>query len=135
MMRLTVISFAILLTLTACAHVPPLSVSRDHVWQQFGGQRVDELLLAWGPPQSDTQRPEGTRVLSYTYSNAYDFGTPKQRTYTCKATFYVSNMIITDLSLVGPDYECAVLGHGYTGQKGTAVGHPNTFLRENPPLF
>ena len=131
------ISIALISCLAACAHVPPLSDSREHVWQQFNNRRVDELLLAWGPPASDTQRPDGTRVLSYSYSNSYDYGTPKQRTYTCKATFYVvqPDMRIIDLSLAGPDYECAVLGHGYTGQKGTPVGHPNTFLRENPPLF
>jgi len=85
---------------------------------------------------AEQRRADGARIMSYTYSNMYGVGQKDQRSYSCTVTLIAPppDYKISDVSMQGQDYECAVIAGGLTGQSGFGVAHPSDFLREHPPV-
>jgi hypothetical protein len=106
-----------LLALAACVSTPPIESSRQMLMEKFGNQSIDNLLLAWGPPIAETHLTNGTRVVSYTYTDIYDIDAWNQSNYSCKAIFLAPPKAfkISSVSLEGEDYECHELALGHTG--------------------
>lgn len=118
MRRSSLFSIIILgITLTACATAPPVENSRQMLWQKFGNQPLDNLLLAWGPPTAETKLTNGARMVTYSYTYISDFGYYDQYMYRCKASFLAPPPAykIDNVSLDGDPNECSELAQGRTG--------------------
>lgn len=105
------------LALAACAMSPPVETSRNYLQQKYGNQPIDNLLTAWGPPQAETRLTDGTRIVSYAYTDIYDFNSWDQVAYGCRATFTAPSpsFKITKITLDGDDDECYELSLGHFG--------------------
>jgi hypothetical protein len=121
---------ALVFALAGCASAPPTTVSRQDLWNKYGNQPIDSILLAWGPPQSETHLTDGSRLVSYSRSTVTDFGYYDQNTYSCKANFLAPppSYKITNVGLDGADFECAELAEGRTGIATVPAPRPTFYF-------
>ena len=111
------IGIAMVFGLAACVAAPPVDVTRQMLSDRFGHQSIDTVLLAWGPPTSETHLTNGARMAVYTRTVVYDYGSWDQSAYGCKASFLAPppDFKIESVSLDGDDYDCQELSLGHTG--------------------
>lgn len=115
-MRYAVLS--LLLLVSACGPAAPeVTVSREALWQQYGGQSVDQVILNWGAPAAETKLTNGSRMLSYRHTTVYDAGSPYESAAGCEVTFLAAppSFRISDIAMKGSDAECRTLAQGRTG--------------------
>jgi len=119
----------------ACAEVPPVAQSREALWSRFGNQPVDNLLMTWGAPSSETHLTDGSRLLTYEYNTIYDAASPYERRSGCKVSFlaHPPKFLIGNIALEGSANECHQLALGRTGDNAIPyVPMPNEYT---PPLY
>lgn len=109
--------FLILSALVACTPAPPVSDSREVLWQQFGNHPLDELLMAWGVPSKETHLSDGSRLVTFRRSTVYDSRSPYERSVACEVSFMAkgSAQKISDISMQGAPNECRLLALGRVG--------------------
>lgn len=95
----------VLLSLAACAY--PTTANYEKLLNSWIGDRADNLISSWGPPQNTSNLSDGGRVLAYinssssvsynsTLSEVTGIHTFKNNEQFCKTLFTVnSNGIIT----------------------------------------
>jgi hypothetical protein len=100
---------------TACVQAPPVNESRSVLWQQFGGQSLDKLLLAWGTPAGETKLTNGSRMVTYRHATTYD-ASPSTG---CEVSFLAPppRYKINDIAMVGDPFECRLLAQGIRGDR------------------
>ena len=110
--RITLLGLA-LFTLSGCTPPPPVNTSRDLLWNKYGNKPVDDLILGWGAPTAETKLTDGSRLLTYRHTTAYDDGA----TLECEVSFlaHVPNYIIDNIAMKGDPRECQLLAQGVTG--------------------
>jgi hypothetical protein len=116
--------------LASCAPIQDVSQSREVLWQEFGHQSIDALLMKWGVPNSETQMTDGSRLATYEYSTVYEAGGNYERSSHCKASFLAKapSYRIEDVALVGNARECGMLSQGRIGQhRIPAVATPRVY--------
>jgi|GEM_PF-3351153 len=118
-MRALSLGFAAInmLWLASCTPPQPVTQSREIVWQQFGNQPVDNVLMAWGTPERETRLTNGSRMVTYQHSTIFDAGSPYERKTGCEVTFIAQppKYRIVDVAMDGEAYECNLLAQGRTG--------------------
>jgi hypothetical protein len=94
---------------------PAVNDSRAVLWQQFGNQPIDKLLLAWGTPAGETKLTNGTRMVKYQHSTNYDVSPSTG----CEVSFLAPppRHIINDIAMVGDPFECHLLAQGMRGTR------------------
>ena len=104
---------------SACAPVPDTHASQEALWQQFGNQPVDTLLLAWGAPMAETHLTDGSRLISYQHTTTYE-GSGAQS--GCKVSFLAKppQFVINNVALEGDANECYLLSQGRIGDNRIA---------------
>lgn len=113
----SVISVVIAVMLAGCSAPPPIDHSREVLWQQFGQQPVDKLLMAWGTPARETRLTDDSRMVVYRHATIYESGSPYERQTGCEVTFMAQSpgFRIANIAMEGEAYECAILAQGRTG--------------------
>jgi hypothetical protein len=107
-----------LVSLASCAgQVQEVSQSRERLWQQFGQQPVDALLMAWGTPERETRLTDGSRMLAYQHTTVIDADMPGEYRRGCEVTFMAQapQFRIANVAMEGNPYECQLLAQGKTG--------------------
>ncbi len=121
-----------LLAISGCTPPPPVNQSRDILWNKYGSKPVDTLLLGWGPPTAETKLTDGSRLLTYRHSTAYDDGA----TLECKLSFlaHPPHFIIDNIAMEGDPRECDLLAHGVTGTtiRSLYMGAPEAYPAPYP---
>jgi len=110
-MRCTLILLAAMLMLDACAPPPPVTQSRDALWDKYAHRSVDDILLAWSTPQAESKLTNGSRLLTYRHSTIYDAG----NSYNCEVTFLAPppRFTIENIAMSGDARDCQQLAdHG-----------------------
>lgn len=107
---------AMLSVLASCMTAPPVDASRQMLWERFGNQSIDNVLLAWGPPMAEARLTNGTRMITYTRTVIYEGGV-RQNAYGCKASFLAPppDYKVDNVSMDGNSYDCQELAFGRMG--------------------
>jgi hypothetical protein len=107
--------------LATCA-TQPVDQSRQALWQRFANHPIDEVVLAWGAPQSETRLTDGTRVLTYRRTRTLwrDFGYGNLNygdTVECDASFLAPppDFKVKNISMDGDAFQCADMARGASG--------------------
>ncbi|MBY0406730.1 MAG: hypothetical protein K2Q01_03500 [Rickettsiales bacterium] len=100
--------------------------SREALWRQFGDKPVDNLILSWGAPSSETALTDGSRLLAYQHSTTYDSRSSSEQTSACEVTFMAKapQFIIRDIAMRGAPNECQQLARGRVGEVRIAPVEP-----------
>lgn len=106
-----------LILLASCAPSPPVTQSREVLWERFGGQPVDAVLMAWGTPERETRMTDGSRLVTYKHSTVFDADSPYEYDTSCEVTFMAQSpkYRIDNIAMDGTPYECHLLAQGHTG--------------------
>lgn len=108
---------ALSLCVSGCGQSVTVTDSRERLWQQFGDQPVDKLLLDWGTPDAETLLTNGSRLLKYSFSTVYGAQTMGEYSRSCEASFLAESpkFIIMNVALEGSSTECSRLAQGERG--------------------
>ena len=111
------VSLLAVFALAACTPAPPVDQSREMLWNQFGNQPVDALLMSWGAPMSETHLTDGSRMVVYQHSTTYDAQSSYERQSGCKVSFLAQapHYRISNIAMEGDAGECRMLSQGSTG--------------------
>ncbi|MDE3015703.1 MAG: hypothetical protein KGI29_02115 [Pseudomonadota bacterium] len=106
--------------LSACAalQAPPVIQSRAALWQRYGHQPLDALIMAWGAPSAETRLTDGSRLLTYRRTTTYDAESPQEIISDCEAVFLAKapRYRISNVAMRGDPYECELLAEGKPGE-------------------
>ena len=119
----------------SCAPIPGVTQSREVLWNQFGNQPVDSLLLSWGTPLGETHLTDGSRMISYQHSTTYEAQSPYERAVGCKVSFLAKapQFRIADIAMEGDAHECQLVAQGHLGDNRImSVQTPNIYY---PPPY
>src|SRR5690349_13194136 len=107
----------VMLGLTSCTQAPPVSSSQDALWQKFGHQSIDTILLAWGSPAAETRLTDGSRMVTYRHTTLLDAYSPYARSTGCEVTFLAKSPAyrVENIAMKGDAAECQLLAGGRTG--------------------
>ena len=110
-MKYTRLITATLMLTCACTPAPPVNESRDKLWDQFAHKSVDDVIMKWGAPGSETKLTNGSRLLTYRRDSVYDADTTNSRTSGCEVSFLAPppHYHIDNIKMDGNGYECARL--------------------------
>ncbi len=118
-MRYTICFPAMLLfsPLVACTQLLTVQQSRDAMWQEYGGQPVDKILVTLGAPERETKLTDGSRMVMYQFNSVYESGSAYERQAVCQVTFMAKppKFVIDNVAMKGDVYECNMLAQGHTG--------------------
>lgn len=119
-MRLFQPSLLLCLLLVSCVTTPPtpVSESRDELWEKFGNEPIDALLMAWGAPAGETYLTDHARLVTYRHTTIYDSQSLYEHAVGCDASFLARppDYKIENIRLDGDPYECRLLVQGRTGE-------------------
>ncbi|MGE3622632.1 MAG: hypothetical protein AB7H77_01985 [Bdellovibrionales bacterium] len=116
----------LILGLAGCATAPPVAETRQMLWDKWGNQPLDSLLLAWGPPMTETRLTDGKRLVSWSYTHIYNPNYYDETIYGCKTSFLAAppKYLIENVSLDGSDYSCEQLANGRSGVSFASAPYP-----------
>ena len=111
------VSILVILALAGCTQAPPVKDSRELLWAQYGGHKIDDLLLSWGPPAKETRLTDGSRLVTYRHSTVYEGRGSSEQGSSCEVSFMAKSpkYMIGDIAMAGSDNECRLLAQGRTG--------------------
>ena len=105
-------------SLAACGPPPPpVEASREVLWQQYGHQSIDKLLLSWGAPIQETHLTDGSRMVTYKHMTIFEADSPYERRSGCEVNFLAPppKFLIENISMEGDMRECQLLSQGRRG--------------------
>lgn len=96
------------------------------MFERYNGRPISDLVLQWGRPESEVERPQGT-IFTFTSSMQYTSTTPVTTTGTVGTTPVVinTNVPITDTLFcrvnVYTDHQRRIVGLRHQGANGACA--------------